>query len=259
MTSFSPLMSSSFFPGCFFARPPVACFAAALALMIVAPRALATGPAVEYSLREWHVSDGLPDEVVHEVVQDSQGYLWVATESGIARFNGLRFDSYSPPEHPGFNIASGDEQSDGFEAGVIGRPWRNWRVVGSYAYTDARVTKDPTRPQNVGSRASNKPHNQASLWNRYNWSGGFLKGFNIGVGVTCVDERRGNPNLADLPGLQLPDYTRVDVALGYATRILGNPASVTMNISNLFDELYYQNYDGYGPPFNANVTVRFRF
>ncbi|OAM88118.1 ATP-binding protein [Termitidicoccus mucosus] len=93
-------MSSSFFPGRFFARPPVACCAAALALVIVAARVFAAGTAVEYSLREWHVSDGLPDEVVHEVVQDSQGYLWVATESGIARFNGLRFDSYSPPERP---------------------------------------------------------------------------------------------------------------------------------------------------------------
>jgi iron complex outermembrane receptor protein len=178
----------------------------------------------------------------------------------VQGFNIKRFNIQQPdPEHPGFNIASGDEQSDGFEAGVIGRPWGNWRVVGSYAYTDARVTKDPTRPQNVGSRASNKPHNQASLWNRYNWSGGFLKGFNIGIGVTYVDRRRGNPNLADLPGLQLPDYTRVDFALGYATRIFGNPASVTMNISNLFDELYYGNYDGYGPPLNTNVTVRFRF
>ncbi|WP_334319689.1 TonB-dependent receptor [Termitidicoccus mucosus] len=178
----------------------------------------------------------------------------------IQGFNIERFNIQQPdPEHPGFNIASGDEKSDGFEIGVIGRPWKNWQVVASYAYTDARVTKDPTRPQNVGTHASNRPYNQMSAWNRYNWSKGFLKGFNVGVGVTYVDERRGNPNLADLPGLKLPDYTRVDLVVGYSTKIFKNPASLTVNMGNLFDKKYYQNYDGYGPPFNVNVTLRCRF
>jgi iron complex outermembrane receptor protein len=178
----------------------------------------------------------------------------------IQGFNIERFNIQQPdPEHPGFNIASGDEKSDGFEIGVIGRPWKNWQVVASYAYTDARVTKDPTRPQNVGTRSSNRPYNQMSVWNKYNWSKGFLKGVNVGVGVTYMDERRGNPNLADLPGLKLPDYTRVDLVVGYSTRIFKSPASLTVNMGNLFDKKYYQNYDGYGPPFNVNATLRCRF
>ncbi|MFT3867828.1 MAG: two-component regulator propeller domain-containing protein [Nibricoccus sp.] len=49
--------------------------------------------AAEYSLREWHGEDGLPNEMVQGVTQDVQGYLWVAADvGGVARFNGIRFD-----------------------------------------------------------------------------------------------------------------------------------------------------------------------
>lgn len=79
-----------------FAR--VALAAAAFIAFALAPlHTRASDSAAEFSLREWHGADGLPDEVVRVIVQDAQGYLWVATESGIVRFNGLRFDNFAPP------------------------------------------------------------------------------------------------------------------------------------------------------------------
>ncbi|AWI09503.1 sensor histidine kinase [Ereboglobus luteus] len=81
-------------------KPRLPAFATTLVFfsaLIVCSHARPSESAAEYSLREWHGSDGLPDEVVHAVAQDAQGYLWVATEGGIARFNGLRFDNFAPP------------------------------------------------------------------------------------------------------------------------------------------------------------------
>lgn len=49
----------------------------------------------EWLARSWQTEDGLPDNSVAGVVQTSDGYLWVGTPSGLARFDGLRFENIS--------------------------------------------------------------------------------------------------------------------------------------------------------------------
>lgn len=41
----------------------------------------------------WTVTDGLPQNTVTALTQDRDGYLWVATRKGLARFDGLHFHS----------------------------------------------------------------------------------------------------------------------------------------------------------------------
>jgi signal transduction histidine kinase/ligand-binding sensor domain-containing protein len=50
-----------------------------------------------YSLREWHEQDGLPSEELTAVVQDAQGFLWVASSSELARFDGGAFEPAEVP------------------------------------------------------------------------------------------------------------------------------------------------------------------
>ncbi len=50
----------------------------------------------EYSLREWHVQDGLPSEDVTRVHLDGAGYLWMATARGLLRFDGSHFENFGP-------------------------------------------------------------------------------------------------------------------------------------------------------------------
>ncbi|MCU0664853.1 MAG: diguanylate cyclase [Myxococcota bacterium] len=45
----------------------------------------------QYTLRTWGASDGLPQMSVLDVFQSRDGYLWIATQEGIARFDGVRF------------------------------------------------------------------------------------------------------------------------------------------------------------------------
>jgi signal transduction histidine kinase/ligand-binding sensor domain-containing protein len=44
-----------------------------------------------FTVREWHEDDGLPNEVVTDILQDRRGYLWIATAGGLARFDGRHF------------------------------------------------------------------------------------------------------------------------------------------------------------------------
>ncbi len=44
--------------------------------------------------RQYTADDGLPSSEVHEILQDRQGYLWFATDNGVSRFNGYRFENF---------------------------------------------------------------------------------------------------------------------------------------------------------------------
>ena len=44
---------------------------------------------------------GLPSNVVVNFFQDSYGFVWIATESGLSRYDGYRYSNYYP------NSASG--------------------------------------------------------------------------------------------------------------------------------------------------------
>lgn len=46
--------------------------------------------------RSWQANDGLPDDTVVGVAQTPDGFLWVATQGGLARFDGFSFRDYQP-------------------------------------------------------------------------------------------------------------------------------------------------------------------
>ena len=48
-----------------------------------------------YQLRHWGVDEGLPGQDVNAVVQDGEGYLWIATNRGLARFDGIDFEHFA--------------------------------------------------------------------------------------------------------------------------------------------------------------------
>ena len=47
--------------------------------------------AVDYSLESWDERQGLPSGRIWAIAQDSAGYLWLGTENGLVRFDGVRF------------------------------------------------------------------------------------------------------------------------------------------------------------------------
>src|SRR5215467_13675124 len=48
-------------------------------------------PSSNLGHQAWSTENGLPQNSVHALFQSRDGYIWVGTESGIARFNGIEF------------------------------------------------------------------------------------------------------------------------------------------------------------------------
>jgi ligand-binding sensor domain-containing protein len=42
----------------------------------------------------WEIKDGLPDNTVNAVLQTRDGYVWLGTDKGLARFDGVRFEVF---------------------------------------------------------------------------------------------------------------------------------------------------------------------
>lgn len=47
------------------------------------------------NFRHYGVDDGLPSSAIFHVVQDQDGYIWMATDKGVSRYNGSSFVNYS--------------------------------------------------------------------------------------------------------------------------------------------------------------------
>jgi signal transduction histidine kinase/ligand-binding sensor domain-containing protein len=45
--------------------------------------------------QSWSTENGIPQSSVHQVFQSEDGYIWIATEGGVARFNGTTFKVFN--------------------------------------------------------------------------------------------------------------------------------------------------------------------
>src|SRR5512143_2344849 len=52
-------------------------------------------------LRNWDLDDGLPSARINAVARTPDGYLWLATQRGLVRFDGSRFVIFDTSNTPG--------------------------------------------------------------------------------------------------------------------------------------------------------------
>ncbi len=62
-----------------------------LLALVSAHAALAQEASAAWAHQAWSTEDGLPQNSVHAILQASDGLIWVATEGGLARFDGYTF------------------------------------------------------------------------------------------------------------------------------------------------------------------------
>lgn len=83
----------------------------ALALALGAP---AVTRAERLPIRTFQATDGLAGDAVRALFRDSRGYLWIATSSGVSRFDGEAFRNYAVAEGlPGPRVRDVAETPDG--------------------------------------------------------------------------------------------------------------------------------------------------
>lgn len=54
----------------------------------------------QYVHSSWRTSDGLPQSSVMKVLETKDGYLWIGTQAGLARFDGVRFTIFDHSNTP---------------------------------------------------------------------------------------------------------------------------------------------------------------
>ncbi len=123
--------------------------AAALLWRAGAVRALDPGKAItQYRFDAWSSRAGLPQNTVQAVLQTRDGYLWIATQEGLARFDGVTFTVFDRRTTPAIQqnrLTSLFEDRDG-------ALWIGTRGGGVVRMADGRFESFSTRhglPSNV--------------------------------------------------------------------------------------------------------------
>src|SRR5712672_1870607 len=70
----------------------------------------------QYSASIWTQQQGLPQDTIRAIAQTSDGYLWLGTDEGLARFDGYEFAIFSRdhgdlPSNSITALAAGNEGS----------------------------------------------------------------------------------------------------------------------------------------------------
>jgi ligand-binding sensor domain-containing protein/signal transduction histidine kinase len=65
---------------------------------LVNANALDTGGEAPFTFRSWQREQGLPENYVRALAQTRDGYLWVASDEGVCRFDGVNFYPLGLPE-----------------------------------------------------------------------------------------------------------------------------------------------------------------
>ena len=82
----------------------------------------------QYRIDQWTADDGLPQNSIYGIAQTGDGYLWLATVDGLARFDGVRFTVFNKSNSPGivnnrfislFEAAGGDLWAGTEESGIV--------------------------------------------------------------------------------------------------------------------------------------------
>ncbi len=55
---------------------------------------------MDYRWQRWSISEGLPSSVVQSITQTHEGYIWLGTQEGLARFDGVRFTVFGKQDAP---------------------------------------------------------------------------------------------------------------------------------------------------------------
>ena len=83
-------------------------------------RALSAAP-LDYVVDDWDTEDNLPSSTVTAIAQTPDGYLWIGTYNGLARFDGARFVTFDPVNKP----ALGQPRVQGLFVDANGTLWIN--------------------------------------------------------------------------------------------------------------------------------------
>lgn len=122
----------------------------------------------------------------------------------------------------------GEEKSTGIELELIGNILPNLSVNANYALNKAIIVQG--LPAEEGLQKANAPKHLSNIWLKYGIENGLFAGLGLGAGLNQSSGRN-----TEIPTLQLPAYTTVDIAAYYTI----NKIRLAMNLNNLTNQKYW--------------------
>jgi iron complex outermembrane receptor protein len=165
--------------------------------------------------------------------QHEFGAKWNAGTYGVtlAYFDIKQASAYTDPADNTFK-AAGQQNNRGLEVETFGELTKGVRLLGGFAYIDAKQTKTRLGATD-GKQALGVPKNNLNLgaeWDMSALPGLTLSGRVVHTGAAYVD-------LANTQ--QLPSWNRIDVGARYAMKVDGKAVTLRAGINNLMDKAYW--------------------
>ncbi|HEX8821161.1 MAG TPA: TonB-dependent siderophore receptor [Archangium sp.] len=160
-------------------------------------------------------------------------------------------DPDGPPQ-----ILEGAQRVQGFSVGLAGTLTSRWRMIANYTHLDSEI-REHTNPYLVGQPLPNTPRRSLSLWTTVTP----LEHLTLGGGAVYQDVTTANNPTSEAQAFnKVPNYWRFDA---FASYTLWNKVDLQLNLSNLTNALYYEQYQGmHAVPAEgrvASLTGRIRF
>src|SRR5262245_58961670 len=119
-------------------RNAIALFSSLGILLVLCPTSFALDPALDisqYAHTSWKIRDGFLKGIVAAIAQTPDGYLWLGTEFGLARFDGVKILPWQPPN----NQQLPHDYVRSLLASRDGRLWIG-TVAGLASWSDGKLT-----------------------------------------------------------------------------------------------------------------------
>ncbi len=154
--------------------------------------------------------------------------------------------------------AAGRSKTKGIESEWVWTPWSNYQALlsASYFFKKNEVS-NPSDAREVGSHLESVPRYTVSLWNKYTFTTGALRGAYVGGGVNAMGETYEHPSWT-VP-IKSDAVVLVDAVIGYATKFGDLPVDLRVNFRNLTDEHYLNGTFQYGEPRTVIASIGLRF
>ncbi len=165
-----------------------------------------------------------------------------------------------------FVTTSGLERSQGLELDLIWTPNTNYQLLLAYSYTwDAKLVSNPALEVGsvaeqvlIGRRLRTAPDHLFSMFNKYTFSKGPLKGVSLGGGFRYTGEH-GPLNHNFQFNLINESSFIVDAFIGYKTKVGNSDVSFMLNFENLTDSEYFVGNRAAGDPLKVFLSSKITF
>jgi outer membrane receptor for ferric coprogen and ferric-rhodotorulic acid len=151
------------------------------------------------------------------------------------------------PDNAEAVIAADTATTRGFELSASGSPIHGLDISAGYTYADSDLDTDPTSKHNL------------SLWGKYSFQQGALKGAYAGFGVRHASSFNTTEGTTSI---KASGYTVADALVGYK---INNNVDLQLNVNNVFDKNYITRINDttrgtfYGEPRSASLKLSVGF